>query len=108
MAKKDELKELLLHWWHYYGKQIYTFDELEKFLAIIDNYGSDRVMDVAVASYISSDGSPTMMLQCIRADKVSEMFEKLPDPKNLAEEAQEQYNALRQTLIETFKESMSA
>ena len=39
-------KELLIHWWHYYGTTIYTFDELQKFERIIDKYGPDRVLEV--------------------------------------------------------------
>lgn len=108
MAENEELKNLLVHWWQYYGNKIYTFDELEKFIAIIDEYGPERVMDVAVASYICGDGSPTMMLQSIRADKVSELFKQLPSPSKMNEEAQKQYHELRQSLIETYKESMSA
>ena len=45
-------KGLLMHWWHYYGKVIYTLDELEKFEKIIDDYGVDKVLDAAVASYV--------------------------------------------------------
>jgi hypothetical protein len=44
-------KRLLIHWWHYYGKVIYTFAELEEFEKVIDKYGADKVLDVAVASH---------------------------------------------------------
>lgn len=45
-------KGLLIHWWHYYGKVIYTLAELEEFEKVIDEYGADKVLDVAVASYV--------------------------------------------------------
>ena len=53
-------KGLLIHWWHYYGKVIYTLAELEEFEKVIDEYGANKVLDVAVASYVCGDGSPTI------------------------------------------------
>lgn len=44
-------KGLIIHWWHYYGKSIYTLAELEEFEKVIDEYGVDKVLDVAVVSY---------------------------------------------------------
>ena len=41
-------KGLLIHWWHYYGKVIYTLAELEEFEKVIDEYGADKVLDVAL------------------------------------------------------------
>ncbi|OKZ74281.1 MAG: hypothetical protein BHW00_05145 [Clostridium sp. 26_22] len=51
-------KEVLIHWWHYYGKCIYTFAELKEFEKIIDDYGVEKVLDAAIASYVCGDGSP--------------------------------------------------
>ena len=67
-------KELLIHWWHYYGKLIYTLEELNNFIAIIDEKGANKVFDVATASYLCGDGSPTVLLLSIREDKVDELF----------------------------------
>lgn len=72
-------KGLLIHWWHYYGKVIYTLAELEEFEKVIDEYGADKVLDVAVASYVCGDGSPTIMLASIRKGTVKKLFESLPD-----------------------------
>ncbi len=72
-------KGLLIHWWHYYGKSIYTLAELEEFEKVIDEYGVDRVLDVAVTSYVCGDCSPTIMLESIRKGAVKELFESLPD-----------------------------
>ena len=51
-------KGLLIHWWHYYGKCIYTFAELKELEKIIYDYGVEKVLDAAVASYVCGDGSP--------------------------------------------------
>lgn len=39
-------RELLMHWWHYYGKAIYTFEDLEKFSALIDKYGAEKISEL--------------------------------------------------------------
>lgn len=108
IEKKTIDKGLLLHWWHYYGKAIYTFDELMTFDKIIDEYGADKVLDVAVASFIMDDGSPTRMLMSIRANKVKELFESLPDFSKQDEEVQEQYNAARNEFVEIISKTASA
>lgn len=72
-------KELLMHWLHYHGNHIYTLEELLKFDEIIDKYGAGRVFDVAVASYIFEDGSPTAILASIRNNSVDDLFKSTPD-----------------------------
>jgi len=79
-------KGLLMHWWHYYGKCPYTLEELEKFEEVIDQYGTDKVLEAAIASYVCFDGSPTVMLQCIRADSVQKMFDSLPNIEEMSED----------------------
>lgn len=108
MVKLAIEKPLLVHWWHYYGKGIYTFEELEKFDKIIDKYGAERVFDVAIASYICGDGSPTIMLKSIRNNCVKELFESLPSTSNMNETELEQYTAVRNSLVEQFTQTMTA
>lgn len=72
-------KELLMHWWHYYGKAIYTFEDLEKFSALIDKYGAEKISELVVASYISNDGSPTVLLFSIRHNQAENLLNTLPD-----------------------------
>ncbi len=84
-------KGLLIHWWHYYGKVIYTLAELEEFEKVIDEYGADKVLDVAVASYVCGDGSPTIMLASIRKGTVKKLFESLPDISKMEKKEKEQY-----------------
>ena len=92
-------KELLMHWWYYYGNCIYNLAELEKFEKVIDEYGVEKVLDVAVASYICGDGSPTIMLASIRRDSVKELFESLPDISTWEEKDKEQYKAVRDEFV---------
>ncbi len=61
----EEKKALLRHWWHYYGKEIYTFAEKEKIDSLIDeNY--DLIKDAAVFSFMFSTGNNTQLLHAIR------------------------------------------
>ena len=92
-------KGLLIHWWHYYGKSIYTLAELEEFEKVIDEYGVDKVLDVAVVSYVCGDGSPTIMLASIRKGAVKELFESLPDISKMKKEEKEQYDAVREEFV---------
>lgn len=101
-------KGLLLHWWHYYGKSIYTLAELEEFEKVIDEYGAEKVFDVAIASYICGDGSPTVMLGSIRQGAVKELFDALPDVSKMEESEKEQYNAIRDELLQIISQSATA
>ena len=68
-------KELLIHWWHYYGKHIYTLEELEKFINLIDEKGAEKVFELATLSFICEDGSPTTILLNIRQNTIEHLFE---------------------------------
>lgn len=98
-------KGLLIHWWHYYGKGIYTLAELEKFEEVIDKYGTDKILDVAVASYICGDGSPTIMLASIRNDAVKELVESLPDVSKMESKEKEQYEAVRDEFVQIISQT---
>ena len=98
-------KGLLIHWWHYYGKRIYTLAELEEFEEVIDKYGADRVFDVAVASYICGDGSPTVILASIRKGVVNELFESLPDISKMEDDEKAQYNTIREKLFQIISQT---
>ena len=91
-------KELLMHWWHYYGKAIYTFEDLEKFSALIDKYGAEKISELVVASYISNDGSPTVLLFAIRHNKVKNLMKTLPDVSAFSKNEKELYDVLKNSL----------
>lgn len=98
-------KELLLHWWHYYGKQIYTFAELEKFSEIIDEYGVDKVLNAALASYLWEDGSPSTILLAIRSNCIAELFESLPDISKMTDTAQAFFSDQKETFLKILSSS---
>lgn len=91
-------KELLMHWWHYYGKYIYTYGELEKFSALIDKYGVEKITESVIASYISDDGSPTCLLLAIRQNKADQLIATLPDPSSFMTKEKEVHDALKASL----------
>ena len=98
-------KGLLVHWWHYYGKCIYTLAELEEFEKIIDEYGVEKVLDVAVASYLCGDGSPTVILISIRKGKVKELFEALPNINEMKEKEKELHLKVREQFVQAISET---
>ena len=98
-------KGLLIHWWQYYGRLIYTLAELEEFEKIIDDYGVDKVLDAAVASYIRGDGSPTIILMSIRKGAIKELFESLPDVSKMGDEEQKQYQKVREAFIRAISQT---
>ncbi|MFR2570515.1 MAG: hypothetical protein ACLS90_02240 [Clostridia bacterium] len=98
-------KGLLMHWWHYYGKVIYTLDELEKFEKIIDDYGVDKVLDAAVASYVLGDGSPTVILMSIRVGTIKKLFESLPDVSKMGKEERKRYQKVREEFVRVISQT---
>ena len=98
-------KGLLIHWWHYYGKCIYTFAELKEFEKIIDDYGVEKVLDAAVASYVCGDGSPTIILMSIRKGAIKELFEALPDVLKMGEKEKEQYQMVREEFVQAISQT---
>lgn len=91
-------KELLMHWWHYYGKCIYTYEDLENFSALIDKYGTEKISELVAASYISNDGSPTILLFAIRQNKVEYLLDTLPDVSTFSEDEKRLYDDLKASL----------
>lgn len=98
-------KGLLLHWWHYYGKCIYTLAEIEEFEKIIDDYGVEKVLDAAISSYVCGDSSPTIVLMSIRNNKVKELFDALPDINKMEEKEKENYLNIKEKFIETISQT---
>lgn len=99
-------KGLLIHWWHYYGKSIYTLEELDKFEKVIDEYGRERTFDVVIASYIHGDSSPTIMLESIRRNSVKKLFEVTPEFSKMEGEMKIKYEFLRDELLKAISSSM--
>ena len=99
-------KELLMYWWHWYmdgWKPNHVLEtrhkEDEQFEQIIDKYGENRVMEVAMVSCLVSDGSPRIFLAAIRENAVEELFDSLPNISNLPISAIKKYRLLRNDFI---------
>lgn len=100
-------KSMLLNWWERKGRVPYTPEELKKFEQVIDDYGVDKVLEVAISSYIAEDGSPTVILECIRRDAVEEFIKYLPDISTLSEGEQEAYEFEKEKFIRKISKSES-
>lgn len=96
---KIDLKELLLHWWHYYGKLMYTLKELEDFEAIIDKKGAEKVFEAVVGSFLYGDGSNTILLLSIRKNQVDELFKSLPNIEEFSDDKVMEYNKVKEFLL---------
>lgn len=90
-------KGLMLHWWHYYGKSIYTLAELEEFNNLLES-DFEKILEVAIANYMCGEG-PTLLLIAIRKKLVSKMLAKLPNINELTEESKNQYFKIKTGFI---------
>ena len=98
-------KNMIFHWWHYYGKSIYTLEELEELEKIIDTHGTEKVLELMVACYICGDGSSTILLSAIRENRVNELFDALPDVSKMNAKEKEQYLKTRDELLQIISKS---
>lgn len=98
-----DMEELLLHWWHYYGRLWYTLEELEKFREIIKEKGAEKVLEAAIASVICQDGKNTALLMSIRANKVEELFATLPKIDEMSAESKEAYKKIKREFLDEIK-----
>ncbi len=70
----EEKKSLLAHWFRYYGKKIFTLEELMIFMEMVEQK-VDAMFELAAMLYINGDGS-TPVLDAIRS-KDSSNLEKI-------------------------------
>lgn len=73
----EEKSELLHHWWHYYGKILYTLDEFEVFNELVKK-DSNKVWVLAVGCYAMGVSSQPL-LKAMRNDSVNEFLGSLPE-----------------------------
>ena len=102
-TKEPTLSNLLMHWWHYYGKCIYTYGELQKFLELLKK-DEEKILDVAVASYIMGDG-PTILLMAIRNNEVEKLYDVLPNKSSFNSTELKDYNYYKSKFLEKIKDS---
>jgi hypothetical protein len=101
---KDEQKKLLLHWWHYFGKVLYSLDELNQFNSMIDK-NSNEVMMMAVLAYIYKQTSQPIIAS-MREGKIEEFRAILPildeEPKEIKEYFEKQELNLLTQIVKTY------
>lgn len=101
-------KELLIHWWHYYGGLLYTLQELKDFEEIIDKFGVQKVFDFVTWSYICADGKNTVLLCAMRSHKVDLIFSNVPDPLTFDPDAKTKWDKAQEFLLKQFKETSNS
>ena len=75
-----EQKELLNHWWFYYGKMLYTAEELKRFNEMVDQ-NPYQILSIAIISYINGYSSQPL-LQAIRDNNIEALIATLPSLNN--------------------------
>jgi len=90
-------KNLMIHWWHYYGKRIYTFEELQQFISLLNN-DIDKVIEIAIVNYMYNQG-PTPLLMVIRKNEVGKLLEALPNISELPQDALDNYYQIKTAFI---------
>lgn len=93
-------KELLLHWYKCYGKEIVPEHEMDLFKAIMEKYGEDKIMEFAIYSYICDDGSPIALSLGIKNNVTDQMIELLPNIAEMEKKDQEIYCMCKKAFIE--------
>lgn len=93
-----EQKELLMHWWHYYGKSMYSLADLEKYEKIIE-FKTKKVFEFVVATYILEKPGQSILLSAIKNNIVDELFQTLPQVENEDQKFQMEYHQAEEKLI---------
>ena len=73
----EEKKEILRHWWHYYGKLAYTFAELELFNQLLDE-NADKIYLMAIQFY-QAGLSSQLLIGAMRSNGVDSLLAQFPD-----------------------------
>lgn len=104
-----EQKELLLHWYFYYGKIPVNLQEIQTFESLVDK-NPRQIMEIAVASYIIGMTSEGLVM-AIRNNQFDELLGTLPNLADANERFMRRYqsleNALLSELIKTYNNQVN-
>ena len=92
LYSKDEKKNILNHWWHYYGKLLVSFDEIEQFQNLLDS-NIEEIYVTALCSYLKGLSSQ-VLIAAMRQGKIEELFKSLPNINTFDKEINEAFEAL--------------
>lgn len=105
-------KNLLLHWWHYYGRRVYTVEETKEFERFIDTYGAEKVFNsIVFATFSKPRVYSATILRGIRMLSHTEEFREALEnftfgPKGRY--SQEEYETVKQELYEDILKSYNS
>lgn len=74
---EEEKSQLLNHLWHYYGKHVYSLEDLTNYNQIVKS-NSDKLFDLAVFTSFSGFNFQTIVLTAMRGNNLHTLFSKLP------------------------------
>lgn len=69
---KEEKIILMRHWWHYYGKMVFTLAEYEQFNELLESK-CDLIYAIAVLGYTNNISSQTL-INAMRNDELPQFF----------------------------------
>lgn len=70
---KEEKEKLLLHWFLYYGKSLYTLDEVNQYINLIDK-NQDDIFHLFITAYENNINGQTLILRAIRKNAIDEII----------------------------------
>lgn len=92
---KDEQTALLLHWWYYYGKIIFTLEEIENFKKMIEK-DSRQILALATLGYYHGITNQPI-IAAMRQNKMDELLATIPNFND--EKTKESFLTIEKDLI---------
>ena len=93
----DEKECLMLHWWHYYGKTMYSLRDLENYREALSNY-IDKIIEAAVIFYMRGIG-PEIVARFIFVNKIEVLLNRLPKIEEFTRDEMQIYLQAKQAFI---------
>lgn len=72
-----EKKELLFHWWRYYGRTVCSLGVMKKFIDMVSD-DIDKVFEIGLVSFVKGDNGKGL-ISALRDDSVEEYYEEVKE-----------------------------
>ena len=99
----EEKVSLLMHWFYYYGKRLFTLEELKDYqnLCMVD---PDRMFKVAVTDFIVDGSGPVTVLEAMRQNMLDELFKiiEMPETEDIKDTYEAYGQVLNEELVKTY------
>lgn len=99
----DQKKTLVKHWWHYYGKMVITFAELQRFHELVEK-DVDTIFRFAVDSFIIGQSSQQLIV-AMRFNEENQLLEKVTIIDELNDKEKEEYELATKAFVEMLIDS---